>query len=389
MSNIFNTVFQTIKAELPNINWSLGSVVRTLVVDPLAHISDALDSVKAEQAVYNELDVALASPADYEDVLDVWMTRLNIDTPTDTRSTGTVVIARSNAESMTIAAGTVFQWGSEIQLVADSTTTWGMGIEPLKYKTEIPAALYIAEVPVTASTQIPVTLSSGSPINWAGASNDILDVYIGKPVSGGVYLTAESKANLISAHLASPSVCGSDGIRSSLLRKYPTRIVDAQVGDRQARHGCVEVPVYVKQVNLPDISASDDTSTDAKEAIAWLNSKQVGSPFQMVGKSPVYVSLKLIIPIGLSNPGTRTLAELVSYINQSRLNATISDSNISALLAKYGLSLNSQITYCATVLQDTGSYTVTRTGAISLLGLTGTNNAPYALYCDMDSITTY
>lgn len=392
MSTIFNTLFNTIKAELPNLNWKLGSVIRTLVVDPLVHISDTLDKLTTDQSRYNELDVALNDPSNHEDVLDMWLAKLNLNVLNEyaAPASGIVRIVRNNADPMTIEAGTSFQWGSSVTLLADSTTIWSINGPGNKYDTAAAGSVYIADIPVTSGTNSSLTLASGSPINWPTADDGVVEVYLATSITGGGLLSADKKASIIRAFLANPTVCGSNGVKASLLRKFPQELVDAQVGYRQVTDCAASVPVYIKQTNYPDIGTSGQiTASDTADAVAWLNSKQVGSPFKFYGKSPVYGFLSLAINLGESFASEAMLAEICSYINQSPLNATLTDTGISDILRKYSVELQSPITYVADVFNGTANYSVTQTGSLSLIGVTGTSEAPYALYCDMNSITVY
>lgn len=386
MSTLFNTLFQTIKEELPNINWSLGSVVRTLVVDPLTHIAEALGKLSTESQVYNELDLAISRPTEYEDVLDAWMARLHIEVPTTSRATGSVKIVRNNNNPMTIEAGTVFQWGSGLQLYAIETSI----LDADSYEEVVPAVAYVAEIDVIAGTDLPLSLASGDPINWHGANADISDVYIGKPVAGGVSLTPADKARLLSEALSNPTVAGSTGVRATLLRKFPGTIADVAVGGRQTSSASAHVPVYVKQSQLPEFTSTGKITTpQADEAIAWLNSKQVGCPFRLVGCQPTYVRVRLTIQADTDNSDIRILSALCEYVNGSVLNATLSDAQVEDIIRDRGLELKSPVVYTATIGYGASSYTVTQTGSLSLIGITGNTDAPYALYCDMNSITLY
>ena len=391
MSNLFNTLFQTIKTELPNLNWKLGSAIRTLVVDPLSVMSANIDKAVSAISAVNELDAALAAPSEHEGVLDIWMRKLNIQQQLSaTSSTGTIKIVRTNAAPMTIEAGTEFTWDSSVYLVATKTTMWGIA-GGSNYDVLVPGSAYVAELTVVATSDYPVSISSGSPINWHGADENVLDVYVANPVTGGVVLNAETKAKLIQGHLESPTMCGSAGVRSAILRKFPNTVADALVGIRTFDRGSCEVPVFIKQNSYPGLQDGGTVSaTESANVINWLNSQQSGSPFKMVGSTPNYAFVSLTINAGEATKEPQLLADICAYINQARLNETLSDTVISTILSNYGLTLKSPVTYSVQLIGANGTtYNVTQMGNLSLMGYGAVGNTPFATYCNMGAITIY
>lgn len=251
MSGMFDILFQNIKDRFPKLNWKLGSVVRSLLVDPLEKIGTDVDLYVNKLVSQLDLETLLDSPVGKEEALDAWMARLNIAEPQVLQATGTVAVLCASDERLTIAEGTAFTWSGDVSLYASEQVTYGEGSKSF---TRVGDSLFLAEIPVISNTDTPVTLDVGSPLNWGSAPDQVIDVYVVSPITGGSAPTVQAKSKLIRAHLSNPTVCGASAIRASLIRKYGAAIVDVELGPSVADNTKAVVPVYIKQSAMPRVT---------------------------------------------------------------------------------------------------------------------------------------
>ena len=249
MSTLFDTVYQTLKDKLPSISWKLGSLVRTLVADPLTKIGDEIDNYTEQLEKNYSIETILNDPYNHEDALDQWMERLNIQIPESSPSTGTVIIVVSGSDTFTVSTGSVFTWEDDASVSAVEGTVWGGSTG--KPMSRIATGLYQIEVEVTTGSGLPVTLASGSPINWASAPDRVQNVYVGSAITGGYTATPEIKAELIRNALNTPSTCGREAILTALQRGFGPTLVDVAVGQRAINSAETASTIYVKQSEMP------------------------------------------------------------------------------------------------------------------------------------------
>ena len=251
MSGLFDTVFQTFKDKLPNISWKFGSVVRTLIVDPLVKLDEAIDSYSSKLEQSYDLQAILDDPAANEEFIDMWLDLLGIVIPSNTASTGTVVLTLNSQEEMTITENVVFSWGDTTLLRVSETTTWGGDSgNPMQF---VSPGLYKIEIPVTTDSDFPCNLAHGTPLNWDAAPNTVQEIYVGSPVTGGVTQTAAAKALLLKTALDEPSTCGKSAMLTGLVRNFGPVFSDVLNGPRVVSFGNSGLSVYVKQTELPRI----------------------------------------------------------------------------------------------------------------------------------------
>ena len=260
MSESLRTVvLQELKARFPGMTWKLGSLVRTLIVEPLAALGDAFDSYiqKAE----NGLNVVAIcqSPSQYSEELDTWMNRLGIAQPELRAASGMVALLSDTGEDMTIDSGTMFTWGDELSFQVTESRTFGSG-SPY---TKLSEGAYLAEVPVESVGATGASLSIGSPLNWEGAPSHIYDIYTASPISGGrSILTDQAKATLIMSALSPNSFTGEACISKALQREFPNDIIDAKAGAKDAEK-LYKVNLFVKPSNPPStFTRAASTYTD-------------------------------------------------------------------------------------------------------------------------------
>lgn len=244
-----SVIIQELRTRFPAINWKLGSLVRELIVEPLARLGDILDSSiqKAESRL--DLSSIYKDPIRHKEAIDTWMSVLNITTPENKSSIGKIVILSESGESMTVLAGTVFTWGDNLSLVATESTYWGDNGKPfIKYG----EGAYAAEIDVMSVADYGVSLSQGSPINWDGAPAHVYDIYTSTAITGGrAELSYQEKANLIKSAMSTKSFVGEDCISNAIQRAFPEEVVDAVVLPKRNADRPYETIISIKPVNPP------------------------------------------------------------------------------------------------------------------------------------------
>lgn len=243
MSDSLRTVIlQELKARFPAMTWKLGSLVRTLIVEPLASLGDTVSNYIQEAE--NSLDVTTIcnSPAQYPKAIDTWMNRLGIESPEIKTSSGVVAILSETGEDMVVAAGTMFTWGDDLAFQVVGNIEFNAS-HPY---TKLNEGAYLAEVPVVSTGETGASLSAGAPLNWEGAPAHVYDIYTASPITGGrTSLSYQAKATLILNALSVKSFVGEEGISNALQREFPNEVVNAKAGNKDAKKLNV-VPLYIK-----------------------------------------------------------------------------------------------------------------------------------------------
>ena len=454
MDNLFDVIMQGMRDSFPKLNWKLGSVIRSLLVEPLTGISKQIAeySNKLEQSL--DLENIVNHPAGKDTELNIWMDRLGIPEIDPVPATGTVMLVLNEPIDLTIVEGARFTWGDEITLYSTKRTDWDIS----SYRA-VSSNRYMAEIEVTTQTGSAVSLSSGDPLNWENAPDAVVDIYVQSPITGGHSGSYRDKANAIRSLLSSPTAGGEDSIRASVLRQFGNKICDVQLGSRKFSGAVSEVPIFVKQSAAPSLidiqitpevkdnkfTFTVDTSgiveflgiythtgmaikltpvptkdrgelgesgsyrvftadainypftyiargwkyADATDAVAWLNSTQMGLPFRMASKLPAYVSLDLQIPTGSSTMPLEAKNAICEYINNSGLNTAIHDSEISQVLADYRITVTGTILYIAYLKYRGISTTLSQLGGVSMTGNLLLNDTPAAMYSYVTNIKSY
>ena len=247
LESLRTVILQELKSRFPAMTWKLGSVVRELIVEPLASLGDTVSSYiqKAE----NSLDVTTIcnAPAQYPNEIDTWMNRLGIEPPEVKRSSGIVAILSETGENMTVAAGTMFTWGEDLAFQVTENTVF----DATHPYTKLNEGAYLAEVPVISTGETGASLSAGSPLNWEGAPEHVYDIYTASPITGGrTSLSYQAKADLILNSLSVKSFAGEEGISNALQREFPNEVVNAKAGNKDATKLNV-VPLFIKPSSPP------------------------------------------------------------------------------------------------------------------------------------------
>lgn len=378
MNNMFDVLFQSIKDKFPKLNWKLGSVVRSLIVDPLEQLSADVNSYVAKLTLATDLNNLLNNPVGRDEELDRWLVELGITLPAQPASTGTVaIICDALDPDLIVPAGTEFSWNDGTSLLAAETVT-GDNLE--KYGRN----MFRMEVPVTSYSDHTTTLSSGCPLVWGSAPDTVIDIFVATPVSGGLRVNSvQAKAALIRAALQQPLVCGESAILATLIRKFGTTIVDVRVGkniNAPDSSGYV-TPLYVKYASYP--------GADHLFVEPWLNSTQCGSPFKFEEHAPLFIPVSIQLHIGSTDVSQNMLEDICDYVNGSKLDATLSDAAVGAIVNDYGYTLKSGTLYTASVPVTGGTHAISQVGGLHVYTASGEKVLPKAMYCSLDNIKVY
>lgn len=419
-------IIQEMRARFPALTWKLGSLVRELVVEPLARLGDLLDTYIQEAESRLDIEAMCKNPLEHKDSIDMWMTKLGLTDTEGRQSRGSVIIMSETGENMSILQGTVFTWGDDnISLVADESSTWGSDGRPyIKYG----EGSYAAEINVTTTDNNGCAVSPGVALNWVGAPNHVYDIYTGSVITGGrTERSYQEKATLILDALSTKSMSGEACISSALRRQFPDEVADVAVLQNTGAAKLGSVNICVKPLNPPEdvmldtivcggvndtyviinatgimwvrdvtdkyntpcpieksemqgdnyrltingVSPGDTVRVRCqgfsviKRCSDWINDFVHGLPFKYNIITPKVDVISLHIPTtGVIN--TEARVALQAYINSKPLDSNITDSEVSSVLRDYGVTVTGGVIYNSSTINDAGSVsTVTTMGSTS------------------------
>lgn len=444
-NSLYTTLSKTLKEAFPTISWKLGSLVRELILEPFIKISDTIDSYVSKVNRLLDIDIALESPDEYEDVLDAWMSKLNIQSPELREAQGVVSIQFTGTPDFIVRAGESFEY-NDILFVVNERYEFSNTEEGKLQVTEKYSGLYSIEVPVTTTGPSSAVIAAGTHVSWSSAPDRVVDIVITKPICGGMgVLSAQAKANLIKDTLAATGFYGEKGILSTLRKKFPEEIIDVKLA---ANNDMAGVGVYIKSANSAELFSvngklrqmNDDTRVVAIPAAGvlsvkglrllpsreelliidvntsndecliqvdvgfdgadvevdcigynsiskcaqWLEAGQLGAIYKMYAKSPAYGELTIHIPTTATDLPLSCIEELQQRIIDTGLNPVINDGLISAVLDKYGIELSDNVLFVCDVHYNGSVDHKAGRGAINLTSYG--NVPPLAVYMPIDNI---
>lgn len=228
MSNFFDLLFSTFKTNFPNMSWKLGSLIRTLLVNPMSKVSTAVSDSLMRTDKLADLQAALDRPESHEDTLDYWLDVLGAPTLYPKPATGSVMFVFTDSRGVDIPKNTELTWGDEESVF----TTIAVSAGDVQNNTiaKLGSKSFGIVVPVSTADASDVSLASGLKLNWSDAPSTVLDIYVASPVCGGVLdMDVYSKAALVSSKLNELSLVSSQGLTSILVSKYLPTIVSVEV----------------------------------------------------------------------------------------------------------------------------------------------------------------
>lgn len=453
MSDSLRTVIlQELKSKFPFMTWKLGSLVRELVVEPLASLGDVLDAYVQQAEAGLDVLTICQSPSQYHEEITAWVNRLGLSETTSRASTGIVAILSSTGESMTIDEGTFLSWRGDISLRVVRTYTFD---EDHPY-TKLGEDSFLAEIEVESSGADGVAISLGAPLGWEGAPDHVYDIYTASPISGGAALMSDqAKAELILNALSPASFTGDMCISQALKRNFPSDVVNAKTVKKTADApynvnlyikpstpptsillasnafledskvkvtipgvGLLSVNKVVNSLNAvcPIVSMSVDGSIgDSGSSVTleiqeanpgdelsiyctgfkvlsdcayWLNAEQQGLPFNYIVKVPAVATIGISLNTSETVP-TNVKIAIQQYINDKPLDTAVTDSEISAILQQYNIPVTGSHLYTATLSNATGAGSLTTSvGGVSPSGSIWAVGRPVAMYNYTDMTVT-
>lgn len=251
MNDIKSFVLQQFKDAFPNFNWRIGSMIRELLVEPLAYLTEILDHYSNYLNNLNNITYVLDNPDECANEIDTWMRQLNIVQPQQSASTGTVAILVNSPSDFTIPRGTVFVWGSNVNIFVENQQTFTLTDGTMK---QLCYSCYKIVVDVATIQNTSISLSCGAPLVWAEAPNTVTDIYVESPITGGVgELSYTARADMIRSVLTTPAPCGEANILAGLQRRFPETVADVKTHQVAGTAGSGEVPITLKQRAVPTL----------------------------------------------------------------------------------------------------------------------------------------
>ena len=435
MAELYDTVVQTIKDRCPGINWKLGGLLRELLAEPVSAMQDAVSSYISKALESLNIDAALDSPAEHEDTLNVWMKRLRIAEPGSKKSTGVVTVLVSSVDkSITIPSKTVFECGDTRLEVAETAIA-----TPITAR-KIADDCFSLDVQVDSITATGINIAAGSPVTWNSAPAQVIDTYVSTAITGGSgSMTAQEKANAISAELDKGSISGELALSAALRKMFSGTVVSASTIPGNA----AKIPLFVKLKPLPitteksyklldgqcSVVITDPgvvlvdsvivdgvkklfTTTytadgltvsweycagsearisclefsDLSKINAWLNSAQMALPYQFECKAPAVAYVKLFINAEGSDIDLVTKSEIQEYICDKPLNASLKDSEIASILNKHRYTHSGAILYSVTVKSAEYTDVWSSSGSLNPAGQLNLGGRPVAMYTTIADI---
>jgi hypothetical protein len=402
-------IFSYLKKVLPSITWSVGSVVRELIASPVAKVAEA-----ANTALTNQLNAAdvynyVTYPDDYAEQIDEVFNALELGETGTTSSTGIVTIYMNTANIDTIGADTTFYY-------LDSAIVVSEAVRPGVYDNGGPGRFsqirqlaedsYAFDVPVITPI-INQYISQGVSLSWYNAPDNVYDIKVTSPVSGGVsVLTTQDKANKIRDYICPAVLSMNEGLNKTLRQGLPNIVADASyatdIDDTATSYAYVKtlktpgyftvkvkgvkinnmyhvdttIPgaLYVdscyfnnKQVTISDCSvannhivctvnaASEDPVVDLMlyvygmeqmiEVQEFIDSFTKGSPYNIVAVAPSSLNLSIEFKYTGDLISDEELATIVTNIQSKPMNPTITDTIVDSLLNSVGARLVGSCVY--------------------------------------------
>lgn len=416
--NIAEFIFASIKKSLPNINWSLGSVLRELIATPFITVAEKANDALIQQSNALSINDYVENPEKYEAEINRLFNSLGLASNSQVPATGTATVFTNSNNPTPIYKNTIFYYedmalsvSSDVYpgFVSDGTTQGYSQIKEIGYKS------YCFDVPLV-STNLNVFLAEDTPLSWGEAPEDVYNIVLTSPMSGGrTNMTLKEKALKIKDYVAPNTITLNEGIAKLLRSVLPDKLIDAQfaqdttaanksylyiktkkapgtftktVTGRRTKDGQYEVQATIpgiidvydvfkgsSKVNIyqlqitnnnlyclleydsEDLTLSFDLQlyglSDAEEIQQAIDGYLIGTPYRIEVKAPDVFSVDVEFSYTGATLNTIDLNNICEYIQNLLLNQTISDSSLSTLLTSYGSSLKGPGVY--TIYNHKGS----------------------------------
>lgn len=316
-----------------------------------------------------------------------------------------------------------------------------------------PDGTYSVEIDVLAAAPSTIAIEAGTAVEWLSAPATVTGVFVSSAINGGkAEMTYNEKAALVYDTLQQHTMTSSDGLQALVRTQYPY-LVNSLCTGRRTGESTTTATVYAKPVKSPQsinrtifpdsvngtvytfsgcgiyaitqvicnnrvvtdytvtykntVGASDSiiclTTTEPMgeltvvctgfeqfpEIHAVLNNQQALSlyKFRLCMPAIAYISVALHTEDELTALAQTAIQD---YINTLPMTTTlISDTNISKVLADYGITLTAPSFYTATVVHGSHQHVTTAIGSISVAQLMSDSSAPTACYTFFNNIGVF
>lgn len=440
---IADFIFTALKNRFPDLDWKVGSTLRELIAAPLVTAAERASISLDSQLNLTNINDFSELTDDQVKVIDDLFYRLDLQNTPTVLSKGTATVLTKSTNAPTILAGTMFTYNDLTISVAETvepsiSPTDSNSYVPLR---QIGYESYAFEVPITCVT-INTTLTQGTPLSWAEAPESVYGIIITNPLSGGKSgLTSENKLSMIKDYLA-PNILSLDEGLAKLLRdklnsvvsdcKYARDINDPSKtyvylktfkapGNFYVQAEAVksdnlyiinkEIPgvvdvlaVYVdgkkenalnktvennkvycelavdKETNVISVELEVYGLSDAHKVQEFIDGYTLGTPYKWSVIAPSLFEISLEFKYKGSNLYTSQLQEICERFQAMSLNARLSDSYLSQILAEYGATLVGACTYTITDIKGNCYKQITAPV------IRNTKHEAYALYIGVNNI---
>lgn len=277
MSGISTLLFKFLQKRFGNFDWGNGSVIRTLVAEPVVELSE--QAVSAVNNVYNSINIQalLDSPEEHADDIDKLFKSMGLSTPTATVSTGRVRLLLDSDDSFIIPAGASFEYNDVTLMTAQAYTARVIDpvnpedestdtileispVDPVVLNGNMTATAYEVIVPVRSITT-GINLSEGTELTWNGITTGIYSATVYSTITGGINdYTASQKINLIRQQLFPAAVSAQESVLHAINTNTPDLAVDCAFAPTSP---VGYTDVYVKTTAVPSTWRIKDCSIAA------------------------------------------------------------------------------------------------------------------------------
>lgn len=441
MSNISDFIFNSIKSKLPEVNWSIGSLVRELIATPIIKVTESASTALMEQINATNVHRFTDNPEDYKNEIEQTFYDLGFEEAEPTDSTGVITIYTDTADVLPVFSGTLFHYNDyNVYTTKDAFPALGnSGNEPrFTQMRKLGVNSYAFDIPVS-SAFVNVHLSEGTSLSWDEAPSYVYNVKVTSAVSGGADATSlKDKAEIIKDYLAPAIIPLNDSITKILKNNLPSIVVDAKYADNSSNTSylCVKtkkspstynrtvnayrigdgiyqltykepgiinlVGLYINEEPLQVLSHSVSNNVinatfsfkgDAVELVTvklrgledlqavqlFLDGYTAGSPYRIEVKAPnvLYLGCQFSCSGDLNSTDIMKLCEIIQSYS---LDEMPNDNKIATMLSSMDVSLINSVIF--TLTDNSGSYYKYRAAAQVPTNMTGI----YALYTSVDRI---
>lgn len=444
--DITNFIFSYLKEKLPSVNWNIGSTVRELIAQPMVTIAERAKQALNKQVSALSVQSFIENAEEYADDINTIFNELDLDTNNTTISEGVITILTHSATPSAIYKNTALSYNDQVVTVIDDTypsliASNNPGFTQLR---QIGHNAYMFDVKVRASSHN-TYLAQGTALIWDEAPNDIYEITVTSPISGGrMSMTLQEKAQSIKDYIAPNVLTLNDGISKHLRSVLPDIVVDAKyatdISDSKKSYlyiktakapsnyyitvtgykdesglyriqtkelGIISVIAAYKgdeQINIQQVQITNNDIyctleyngeptesfelqvyglSDASRVQSFLDGYTLGSPFNIEVKAPATFELKLEFTYTGQELSAQHLKNICELVQFYGLDKTLTDAALQHTIETYGAFMQGSGIYTL-ISPDGSTYKQKYAPAI----YSSAHNS-YALYTGLDKVIAH